>query len=362
MDSVSQFALGAGIGLVVLGPRMGARKAALTGGLLGSLPDADVFLSYADPVASFVGHRGFSHSLVVHALLTPILGEGLRRITGSLRLDRRRAWLAVFLCLTTHALLDAMTIYGTRLFWPIWPEPLGLGSMFIIDPTYTLPLLLATLWALVLGGWGPRLRRATIAALMVSTAYLGWSAMGQQIAAARAERYLAAVGVVPAAITATPAPFSTLLWKIIAIDGDRYFNIYVPLLGGEDAITAYAHPRHPEVAACLGANSTVATLSAFTDGFYRFTEQNGAIVMADLRMGLTPLYAFRFVLAEHGSEGLRPVPPQPVNGGREADGDRAWLKAGILGLKATRPAESTALIDPSALQTQEAAPSGAIGC
>ena len=146
MDSVTQFALGAVVGTAVLGKNIGVRRAAITGGLLGTLPDLDVFFPADDPIDSFVGHRGPSHSLIVHLIVAPVIGETLVRYFQTLKEYGARAYIAVFLCLATHALLDAMTIYGTRLFWPVWPEPLGLGSIFIIDPLYTLPLLIVPYW------------------------------------------------------------------------------------------------------------------------------------------------------------------------------------------------------------------------
>lgn len=134
MDSVSQFALGACVGVAVLGRKVGPARAAITGGILGTLPDLDVYLAPEDPINSFVQHRGWTHSLFVHAALTPLLGEAVRYLFKPLRGARAVAWAAVFLCLTTHALLDAVTIYGTRLFWPFWTEPVAAGSIFIIDP------------------------------------------------------------------------------------------------------------------------------------------------------------------------------------------------------------------------------------
>lgn len=44
------------------------RKALLYGGLLGTLPDLDVFIRYADPISSMTYHRGFSHSLCPHSI------------------------------------------------------------------------------------------------------------------------------------------------------------------------------------------------------------------------------------------------------------------------------------------------------
>ena len=43
MDSITQFALGAAVSGVLLGPKIGARKAVLLGGVLGTLPDLDTF-------------------------------------------------------------------------------------------------------------------------------------------------------------------------------------------------------------------------------------------------------------------------------------------------------------------------------
>ena len=58
MDSLTQFALGAGIGVAVLGRRIGPRRAAIAGGLLGSVPDLDVLYPFDDPVVG--GSNGAS--------------------------------------------------------------------------------------------------------------------------------------------------------------------------------------------------------------------------------------------------------------------------------------------------------------
>jgi inner membrane protein len=57
--------------------------------------------------------------------------------------------LATALILITHALLDGMTVYGTQLWLPFYTEAVGLGSVFIIDPLYTLPLLLSLFASLI---------------------------------------------------------------------------------------------------------------------------------------------------------------------------------------------------------------------
>ena len=127
MDSLTQFALGATVTALCLGKPLGPRKAAILGGVLGTLPDLDVFLPFDTPVDSFVLHRGWSHAFAVHALATPVVGEVLVRLFSSLRDRRALVWLTVFLCFTTHAIIDGITVYGTRIFLPFYPDPVGVG-------------------------------------------------------------------------------------------------------------------------------------------------------------------------------------------------------------------------------------------
>ena len=49
------------------------------------------------------------------------------------------------LALLTHPLLDAHTAYGTQLLWPLEPPPVMWATLFIIDPLFTLPLLVAVI-------------------------------------------------------------------------------------------------------------------------------------------------------------------------------------------------------------------------
>lgn len=362
MDSLTQLALGAGVGAAVLGRRIGPRKAAAAGAVLGTLPDLDVFWPFADPVDAFVLHRSATHSLVMQALATPVLGEALRRLARELHDRRLQAWAAVFLCLSTHALLDAFTVYGTQLLWPLWDHPFGVGSVFIIDPLYTLPLLAVTVWALCLRGWTPSFARALTAALAVSTLYLGWGVAAQRIVEARAAGALAAAGIVPQRTLATPTPFNTLFWRVIAIDGDRYLNLYVPVLGGRETITAYAHPRGNPDPDCLAGVPAAERLARFAHGFVRVESDGTARRVADLRMGLTPYYVFRFTVGEAADGVVRPVPPLRAPAERSIAGDLEWLAEGMLGRAAVRPLEASAALDLAAATAEVRRDSVAAAC
>lgn len=350
MDSVTQFALGAGVSCALLGRRIGLRKAALTGGLLGTLPDLDVFIPPENAIDAFISHRGWSHSLIVHAAVTPFLGEAIYRLFGREGDSRIRFYAAVFLCLTTHALLDAMTIYGTRLFWPIWDEPVGVGSVFIIDPLYTLPLVVVTLWALIQSQWNRAFGRGIAIALVASTGYLGWTMIGQSIAAYRSTGFLAGMGIEPTRTLTTPTPFNSLYWRTVAIRNGEYFNVYVPLLGGDDAVTAYRHDREVADIACwmnhvLEDEPAINALARFSKGFFKVYEDGRTIRYADLRMGITPNYAFTFNLAMRDRGTAHLIEPEQVELDRSGGNDWDWLEAGILGKGITRDVEAAQMLD-----------------
>lgn len=360
MDSITHFALGAGIGAAVLGRRLGLRKAALTGGVIASLPDLDVFWPYDDPVDFFVSHRGATHSLILQTLVTPLLGEALRRLYGALKEHRAQAYLAAFLCLITHALADYFTIYGTQLFWPIWPEPLGLGSIFIIDPLLSMPLLIVMVWAFLRGRWTPRFARFLTWAFVISGAYLGWSVIAQQIAQGRAERVLAKNGIEYRQLMTTPMPFNTLFWRAIALDGSRYYNVYLPMFGGDQAATVYVQQRWPEDLACWverssGESGVTKTLVDFADGFYLVGPGDGTVQVADLRMGLSHTYVFRFDVADNRNGVITPTTPRRVGAVRQLPGDLEWLWAGIRGQKTVRPVERAALVTDGKIRLATAA-------
>ena len=343
MDSLTQFVLGSAVSALCLGKTLGPRKAALLGGVLGTVPDLDVFLPFDNPVDAFVLHRGWTHSLFIHALAAPMVGELLVRFVQPLRDHRALVWLTVFLCFSTHALIDAMTVYGTRLFWPFYPDPVGVGSIFIIDPLYTLPLLGVVIWALARRQWSPRLGRGLAAALMITTAYMGLGVVLQAHVERRATVVFAAAGIEAERVFAIAAPFNTVLWKVIGLEEDRYHNLYISLFDGDQDPRIYTHQRQPELVACLGDVDGFKKLEWFSRGYYRADMEKEKIVVSDLRMGLTPSYVFRFAIGEHSGETVYPIPPQTGSPQpRSFEGDIDWLVERFLGRPAMRTAETSA--------------------
>lgn len=292
MDSLTQIALGASVSLVAMGRRTAAWKAALWGGIAGTLPDLDTFWDHGNAVANMVLHRGNSHALLYLSLLSLPLGAAVAALHGE-RALWRRWWLALWLALFTHPLLDWMTVYGTQLLRPFSHAPYGLGSIFIIDPLYTLPLLVGALAAVLRPGPGLRWAQA---GLVLSSGYLVWSVAAQQHVGQLAQRSLQQQGMVHDRLLVTPTPFNTVLWRLVAMGPTHYHEAFYSLLDASPTVHWQAYPRGAALQAPYGALPPVQQVAAFSQGFYRLQQQDGRLAVTDLRMGQEPAYSFHFDL------------------------------------------------------------------
>lgn len=293
MDSLTQIALGAAVSVAVMGRKTAVWKAALWGAVAGTLPDLDAFINHGDAILDMTRHRAESHALFYLTLAAPVLAWGVARLHGEAALFRRW-WLALWLVLVTHPLLDAMTVYGTQLLQPFSDYPFGVGSIFIIDPLYTVPLIAGVVLALRLKN--PRGQRWNAAGLLLSTLYLGWSAGAQQQATQMARASLQAQGIAASGLLVTPAPFNTLLWRLVATTPTQYLEGHYSLLDASPRITWTAHDRGAALIAQHGTEPSVARIAAFSHGFFRLSESGGRLFVTDLRMGQEPAYTFHFNL------------------------------------------------------------------
>jgi len=297
MDSLTQAALGGAVGYAVLGNKVG-RKAMIWGAVLGTLPDLDVFLPYGGDVEAFTYHRGFSHSLLVHLFISPlIMGVLLTIHKDTSRFKKRWFWL-VFLCLSTHAVLDSFTVYGTQLLWPITDYPFAISNMFIIDPLVTIPLLVGVVMALLQQTQHKTKSRANAFGLLVSCVYVGWSLIGKLIVDNNVESALTEQGIQPKHYMSTPAPFTTLLWRIVVVAEDNYYEIYTSVFDSVDDVSIDAYPTTPELLTPVQSEWGIQRLQWFTKGLYSVRLRDDDIILSDLRMGVECAYVFNFKVAK----------------------------------------------------------------
>ncbi len=324
MDSVTQAVLGAAVGVAVMGRRTAPWKAAAWGAVCGTLPDLDVFIDHGDPIRNMTLHRTESHALFFLTLFSPLpawLASRLHPGEGGFR----RWWLALWLALITHPLLDLMTVYGTQLLLPFTDHPFGVGSVFVIDPFYTLPLLAGLLAALTRGH--PRWVRA---ALLVSTAYLAAGVVVQAHVRHLAEESLEQAGIRSSLLLVTPSPFNIILWRVLAMTEDSYVEGYHSLLDAQEGIAFNRYPSDRALYRRHADNASIARIAWFSHGFFSVAPDPEGVVIRDLRMGQEPFYTFTFLVpraaldapaagapragAAWAASGEAPAPPAAASG------------------------------------------------
>lgn len=335
MDSVSQLALGAAVSVAAMGRRSAVWKAALWGAVAGTLPDLDVLVDHGDAIRNMVLHRGASHSLFWLTLLSLPLAAAVARLHGETALWRRW-WLAIWLALVTHPLLDTMTVYGTRLALPFSDWPYAVGSIFIIDPLFTLPLLAGAGWALASRS-GARGLRANAAGLLLAGAYLGWSVAAQAQVERVARASLAAQGIAAEQLLVTPTAFNTVLWRVVALDGSRYHEGFYSLLDRGRPMHFDAFDRGTALAPALRGIAGVQQVAAFSKGFYKLHAEGDELFVTDLRMGQEPAYVFNFAVAERHSPVQPLARPEQRSESPELRAGLDWLWRRALGEELAPP-------------------------
>ena len=220
MDPVTQGVLGASLSQSFSRNKKQTAIAGLFGLLSGLAPDLDVFIrSSSDPLLFLEYHRHFTHSLAFIPFGGLLCGTVMYLLLG-------KRWGVSFLltCLyctlgyATHAVLDACTSYGTQLFWPFSNIRIAWNSMSIIDPIYTVPIIVGVLMAAIK-------KQPSIARIVFAWALI-YPCIGvfQHNRAIEAGLTLAhARGHEPIRINAKPSLGNIFLWKVIYETHEYYY-------------------------------------------------------------------------------------------------------------------------------------------
>lgn len=327
MDSLTQLLLGATVSVAVMGRHTATWKAAVWGGVVGTLPDVDVLWDHGDAVLNMVLHRAQTHSLFYVLLASVPLAWGISAWHGE-RALRLRWWVAVASVLVTHALLDAMTVYGTQLALPWSNTPYGVGSLFIVDPLYTLPLLMGLVASLA---WTHGGQRANQWALGFTTAYLGWSILAQAWVVQHAHESLTRAGIQAERVLVSPAPLSTVLWRVVAMHEDTYYEGFYALLDRGRPVSFSAHPSGYALRLAHAHHPHVQRLHAFTGGLMRVRMHDERLWITDLRIGQEPHYVFDFDLGRPIAPGQAYPPAVQAAPHIELRQGLAWLRQRMMG-------------------------------
>lgn len=304
MDSLTQAVLGASVTCAVMGRCTGFTKAALVGAVAGTVPDLDVLIDHGNDLLNMVRHRAESHALFFLTLAAPLFGWLTHKLV-----DRKapadapnltaRWSLAWLLALLTHVGIDAMTSYGTQFMQPFTDHAFAVGSVFIIDPLYTLPLLLGLLISGLRARRGVDWQGPNRWALAFSCCYLLWSVGAQHHVRTVAQHALAEQGVPnvqQAQLFVYATPFNTVLWRVLVITPTHSYEGFYSLLDQGHHIPLSATERGSTYLQRWASVPAVQAMQHFTQGPIRMQVRDERVLLTDLRMGQEPSYSFVFDL------------------------------------------------------------------
>ncbi len=269
MDPLTHALLGSATARVVLARPLG-RSAWLPGVAGALLPDVDALIrSGADPLLYAEFHRHFTHALA----FIPI-GGALAALPWLLLRRTRPHWKAYLGAATagyaTHGVLDASTTYGTLLFWPFTDVRVAWNTISIVDPLFTLVLLLGVALAVRRNTTAP-----AAAALLLCVAYLATGAVQRDRALDAQGRIAASRGHDRARGAVFPGFGNNVVWRSLYRAGDTQYmdRIRVPWFGGPSWSPGPAvrllkeRDLPPEVLADARLRRDFARFERFADGW-----------------------------------------------------------------------------------------------
>ena len=210
MDPITQGTIGA-----VLPQALGKKNlgiVAMLGFLSGMAPDLDIFIrSSTDPLLSLEYHRQFTHSMVFIPFGGLICAIFLYLLFKKISpFNFKQTWLYCTLGYGTHGLIDACTSYGTILFWPFSDMRVSWNNISIIDPLFTLPIIVLIVLATI-----KRKNIYSKVALVWAVTYLLLGIYLHNMAINVGKEIAEQRGHVITRINAKPSLGNLILWKTI---------------------------------------------------------------------------------------------------------------------------------------------------
>jgi inner membrane protein len=239
LDIVTQGLLGATLALSA-SKKHETRLATGIGFASALLADADALIHSADDsLLNIEFHRHFTHSLIfipLGALIAALILWPLLRK----HLTFKRIYFYALLGYATSGLLDACTSYGTLLLWPFSDERIAWRIIAIVDPVFSLTLLVAIILALRYG----KPRHAQVG-LGLAGLYLLFGLWQHHNAYDMASKLADQRGHNVDRLIVKPTMANLVLWRsVYESDGVYYVDgVRVSVFGGESIYQGSQAPR-----------------------------------------------------------------------------------------------------------------------
>ncbi len=286
MDSITHIVLGACIGDAVFSKKIG-KKGMLIGAIAQSFPDSDVmgtlWLSLPE---NLYFHRGITHSFFFGFLMSFLLAYITQKIFRKQALSFQK--LVIFFCLQMwlHDILDTCNSYGTGLLEPFSHQRFSFNLLFVADPFFTIPLIVAAIALLVLKTKSPARKNWIIAGLILPCFYLIYSVSNKDFVDEEVSKSLTEQKINIAGFITTPTPFNTWLWYIMVPTDSGVYIGYRSVYDAKNYVTPFAfYPKNEQLLASRENSKDVIILKKFADSIYTIEKNNDSLIFNIPRFG-----------------------------------------------------------------------------
>jgi inner membrane protein len=285
MDSLTQIVLGAAVGEVVLGKKLGNR-ALFWGAIAGTIPDLDVFTKFivSDKMSSLLMHRAFSHSFLFAFSMAPLFGYSLHKIFKQSKASFKNWTILFFWGFLTHILLDVQTTYGTQLLWP-FHNRLAISNVFVVDPFYTVPFLIFVIVLMFYKRTNPKRAKINRLGLYISSGYLVLTLLIKVYTYQKFTKNLAVQNINYNRIETGPTPLNAILWYANVETDDNYYVGYYSLLDKDDVIKFKKFDKNHYLRDSLKDYRNFNRMNTFSKDWFLLTKTSDTIYYNNIRFG-----------------------------------------------------------------------------
>lgn len=285
MDSFTHLALGACMGEAFAGKQLG-KKAMLWGALAQSIPDIDFVSSiWMDTPSHLLAHRGFTHSFLFCAIITPLFALVAERLHRPHNI-RFLHWLIFFGgVIFIHIFIDAFNNYGVGWFEPFSHRRISFNAIFVADPFFSIWPFIACIGLLYYKRRNPVRKRWWRMGLGLSSLYLIYCVINKTVINSAVKDILKKQEISYTDYFTTPAPLQNWLWYVVARNDSGYHIGFRSVFDNKKEIAFHYFPRNAHLLEPVKGHEDLQKLIRFSQQYYTVEQWNDTLVFNDLRFG-----------------------------------------------------------------------------
>jgi len=296
VDWITQAALGACIGELMLGKYLGKRALAW-GALFGILPNLDVVLSLLLNTSHELAFRsGPTHSLLFITLATIGLTHGLKNRWKSQQISKPLIFSFAFTTMASHLLVECLTVEGASILWPFHHGRVAFNLIDHADYLFYLPLPVTALWLACTRRQIPKKNRSKksthtptphrphLWGLGLTCGYTLLALAMKFTASSGFDADLKRRGTIYQRQTEAPTRHNIFLWRAVVDRGDEFWVGYRTVFESHNSpIRWTVYPRGQAALTGLEKTNEIETITRITNGWWLARPYAQGAWLADLR-------------------------------------------------------------------------------